>query len=117
MNGSPAPDADEPPPAQARQMTSATALAQAHLEHAVHELLRQSDLTGKAVALAVRILDVHDILSEATGPAATVHASGGAARSLEAAVRLLVLATDPVTEEAQAELQRILVELNDHGQR
>jgi FPC/CPF motif-containing protein YcgG len=92
-------------------------LARAYLEHAVHELLRQPDLNGDAIALAARILDVEDILSETMGAAATVPPCGGAAQFVTAAVYHLVLAADPVSESALTELQQILVEMHDHGQR
>lgn len=98
-------------------MNSDAAIAQAHLEYVIHKLLAQSDLSGRALALAARILDVKDILSEAAGPAARVLPRGEEAQSLEAAVHHLVRAADPVTVGALTELQRILVEMTDHGQR
>jgi len=98
-----------------RPLRSDSGLAQAHLAHAAHELLSQSDPSGKALALAARILDVQDMLSEATGPASSVPPSGGATPSLEAAVHHLVLAADSVAKIALAELRRVLVEMNDHG--
>ncbi|CAL8973140.1 hypothetical protein PROP_01094 [Propionicimonas sp. T2.31MG-18] len=92
-------------------------IAQAHLGHAVHELLSQSDLSGDALALAARILDVQDTLSEWIGPASSVPPSGGAKSSLESAIHYLVLAADPVANNALAELSRVLVEVNHRGQR
>ena len=92
-------------------------IAQAHLGHAVHEMLSQSDLSGDALGLAARILDVQDALSEWIGPALSVPPSGGAKPSLESAIHHLVLAADPVANNALAELRRVLVELNDRGQR
>ncbi|QLQ15530.1 MAG: hypothetical protein HZY73_07360 [Micropruina sp.] len=44
-------------------------------------------------------------------------AERGAKPSLESAIRHLVLAADPVAENALAELKRVLVEVNDRGQR
>lgn len=107
------------PPTNAlrRERPRDACLAQGHLDHAVHELLGQTDPSGKALALAARILDVQDTLSESTGPASSAPPSGGATSSLEAAVRHLLVATDPVAAGALAELQRVLVEVNDHGQR
>lgn len=93
------------------------AIAQAHLEYVVHKLLTRSDVSGRALAFAARILDVKDILSEAAGPAAAVLPRGEEEQSLEAAVHHLVRAADPLTEGALTELQRILVEMTDHGQR
>lgn len=116
MNHSAASGADERPPVEHRMSTD-VAFALAHLEHAVHDLLNQPAPSGNLLSLAARILDVQDMLNEKAGPAEAVQPSGGAVRSLEAAVRHLILALSPVVDDALAELQRVLVEMSDHGQR
>jgi hypothetical protein len=98
-------------------MRNDAVIAQAHLGHAVHDLLSQSDLSGDALALAARILDVQDTLSEWIGPASSVPPRGGAKPSLEAAIHHLVLAADPVAKDALAELRQVLLKVNDRGQR
>ncbi len=97
-------------------MDSEASLAQAHLEHAVHELLTRSDPSGHALFIAIRVLDLQEALREATGPA-SVASSGSVTRSIEAAVRLLINAEGLVAQEVLVELHHVLVDLSDHGQR
>lgn len=96
-------------------MDDELAEALGHLRNASHELLRSREPTGRALALAVQVLDLENRLSELGTEPSLVPNTSSVQDSLRTASRLLGRSPHRVPSEIWPALSDALGQLNDHG--
>ncbi len=88
-----------------------------YLRQAAHDLLRNPDPTGHALILAIRVLDLADVLGELDVEPALVPASASAVQSLTAAAELLGQVANRMPAEVWPALNNVLAQVDVHGHR
>lgn len=87
-----------------------------HLRQAGHQLLGQSDPSGRALLLAAQVLDLEELLRELEVEPTYVPATASAASSMAAASKHLIGAAPVVPSSVWPALQNLLDQVG-HGQR
>ena len=98
-------------------MDDELAEALGHLRQAAHQLLRNPDPTGQALALAVQLLDLENGLCELGTEPTFVPNTNSVQDSLRTASQAFAKNTHLVPSEIWHALKMALDQVSDHGQR